>query len=580
MFEVLGEATTRLAFDATGEKIAMLRLKVANRTGPARVRFNAASGNERAQDEINIQVRAPNPPSTRVVTGLVQPGATWEQRVTPHGLPGTNEVTLEVSALPPLNLARRLSFLISYPYGCLEQTTSATFPQLFLSALVQLDADDQRRTQANVRAGIERLRSFQLFDGAFSYWPGGAFAVDNGYHQWSATYASHFLVEAERKGYTVPAAMRASMLRHLRAAARDWRPVNSAPLHQAYRLMVLARAGQAEVGAMNRLRELSLDPVERWVLAAAYQLAGLNDAARALGNGDPLAGRDYRRGDFSFGTALRDHALVLQSLIILGQLERAEPLIRAISAAMSEDRWLSTQETAFGLLAMAQLADLRSDGGFTYSRTLAGRSADFTSESAMYSEKLAVPDAGAPLAVRNTSRGILFATVTTRGTPAAGTEDHASAGLALTVSYSDASGRAVDPARLAQGEDVMVDMVVTNTTREPVRHIALTQIVPSGWEIANERLHDADEGTGERDARSRSEQYRNEAQARADYVDIRDDRVMQFFDLGAGATIRFQTRINAAYRGRFYLPGIVAEAMYDAATHARTAGSWTEVLAR
>jgi uncharacterized protein YfaS (alpha-2-macroglobulin family) len=125
-----------------------------------------------------------------------------------------------------------------------------------------------------------------------------------------------------------------------------------------------------------------------------------------------------------------------------------------------------------------------------------------------------------------------------------------------------------------------VDIVLTNTTREPIRHIALTQIVPSGWEIANERLHDADEQTGDRDARSRPEEYRNQSQARADYVDIRDDRVMQFFDLGAGTTIRFQTRVNAAYRGRFYLPGIVAEAMYDAATHARTAGRWTEVLAR
>jgi uncharacterized protein YfaS (alpha-2-macroglobulin family) len=445
---------------------------------------------------------------------------------------------------------------------------------------VQLDADDQRRTEANVRAGIERLRSFQLFDGAFSYWPGGAFAVDNGYHQWSATYASHFLVEAERKGYTVPAAMRTAMLRHLRGTARDWRPVNSAPLQQAYRLMVLARAGQAEVGAMNRLRELSLDPVERWVLAAAYQLAGLTEAARALGTGDPLAGRDYRRGDFSFGSALRDHALVLQSLVILGQLERAEPLIRAISAAMSEDRWLSTQETAFGLLAMAQLADLRSDGGFSFARTLAGRSTDFTSEAAVYRERLDMPDAGAPVTVRNTSPGILFATVTTRGTPAAGAEDETSAGLALAVSYSDASGRAVDVARLAQGEDVTVDIVLRNTTREPIRHIALTQIVPSGWEIANQRLHDADDATGDRDAGSRSQEFRNQAQAQADYVDIRDDRVMQFFDLGAGATIRFQTRVNAAYRGRFYLPGIAAEAMYDAATHARTAGRWTEVVAR
>jgi uncharacterized protein YfaS (alpha-2-macroglobulin family) len=148
------------------------------------------------------------------------------------------------------------------------------------------------------------------------------------------------------------------------------------------------------------------------------------------------------------------------------------------------------------------------------------------------------------------------------------------------VNYSDAQGNAMDVTRLAQGEDVTVDITLRNTTREDRKHIALTHIVPSGWEIANERLLDAGEGTGERDRQGNYNDLRNERMARADYVDIRDDRVMQFFDLAAGATIRFQTRINAAYRGRYYLPGIVAEAMYDATQHARTAGRWTEVVAR
>jgi uncharacterized protein YfaS (alpha-2-macroglobulin family) len=581
MFEVVGGAETRLTFTATGEQIALLRLRVAERIGRGTVRFNAVSGGERAQDEINIEVGSPNPPSTRVVTQMLQPGATWQHRIEPHGMPGTNQVTLEVSRLPPLNLERRLNHLISYPYGCLEQTTSSAFPQLFLGSLVQLDEADKRRAEANVRAAIERLRMFQQANGAFSYWPGGLFEVSSGYHHWSAVYASHFMIEAERLGYAVPAAMRSSMLRHLRSAARDWTPVRSAPLEQAYRLFVLARAGQAEIGAMNRLRELQIDPVERWVLAAGYQLAGLADAARALATVDPLAARDYRRGDYAFGTPLRDHALVLQSLVILGQEARAEPLIRAISDRMSADTWLSTQETAYALLAMSQLAGARSDGNFTFTRTLAGRATNFTSDAALHREALAgVPDGGAPLALRNGSDGLLFATLTVRGTPAAGNEDAAASGLAMSVSYSDAAGNAVEVGSLAQGEDVTVDITLRNTTRENIDNIALTHIVPSGWEIANERLFDAGDGAGERDAANRQQEFRNQSAARADHVDIRDDRVMQFFHLPAGATIRFQTRINAAYRGRFYLPGIVAEAMYDATKYARTAGRTTEVVAR
>ena len=70
------------------------------------------------------------------VTKLIAPGETWSTRIAPHGMAGTNQVTLEVSALPPLDIGNRLTYLVQYPHGCLEQTTSSVFPQLFLSSLV------------------------------------------------------------------------------------------------------------------------------------------------------------------------------------------------------------------------------------------------------------------------------------------------------------------------------------------------------------------------------------------------------------------------------------------------------------
>ena len=454
------------------------------------------------------------------------------------------------------------------------------FPQLFLSQVVKLDEVSQRMTENNVRAGIERLRAFQLGSGGFSYWPGEGIAAGDGYHYWATTYASHFLVEAEKQGYAVPAAMRAGMIRNLRTTVQAWQPRETAALNQAYRLYVLARAGQPEIGAMNRLREQRLDPVERWMLAAAYQLAGLRDAATALSTGDPLAVRDYRRSDYTFGGALRDHALVLQSLIVLNQLDKAEPLVREIAGSLSEDGWYSTQETAYALMAMSQLAGARPGGTMTYAQTLAGKTQNVTSTAPIDRSVLAVPDAGADLALRNTSQGLMFATVSVRGTPAVEKEDASSAGLELTALYTDASGTPVDVGKLTQGSDVTVEITVRNATRVDIRNIALTQIVPSGWEIHNGRLNDEEEGKGERDAQGRYQEYRNAREGRADHVDIRDDRVLQYFNLGAGNSIHFTTRINAAYRGRYYLPGIVTEAMYDASKQARSAGRWVEVVAQ
>ncbi len=581
LFEVVGGATTQVTFTRIDEKLGLLKLRAANRIGRSTVRFTATSGRHRATDEISIEVRSANPPSTLLQTQMLQPGATWTTPIKPHGMPGTNRVTLEVSRLPSINLERRLGYLIAYPHGCLEQTTSAVFPQLFLSMLMKLDDVSKRSTENNIRIGIERLRTFQLGSGGFSYWPGQSVGAGDGYHYWAATYASHFLVEAEKQGYAVPASMRTGMIRNLRSTAQAWRPEQTNALNQVYRLYVLARAGQPEIGAMNRLREQRLDAVERWVLAATYQLAGLRDAAQALATGDPLAARNTRAGDYTFGSPLRDHALVLQSMTMLGQLEKAEPLVREIAKSLSEDSWYSTQETAYALLAMSQLAGAQPGSTFTYSQTVAGKATNVTSASAMQKTTLTeVPDAGAPLVLTNTSPGLLFATVSVRGTPVPQQETAFSEGLQINVNYVDAEGNAMDVSKLTQGSDVMVDIEVRNTTRLNIDNIALTQIVPSGWEIYNGRLFDEEEGKGERTAPNRYMEYRNAREARADHVDIRDDRVLQYFNLGSGSSIRFQTRINAAYRGRFYLPGLVAEAMYDASKQARSAGRWTEVVAQ
>jgi hypothetical protein len=267
-------------------------------------------------------------------------------------------------------------------------------------------------------------------------------------------------------------------------------------------------------------------------------------------------------------------------MVILGRLDRAEPVVREISQALASDRWYSTQETAYSLLAIAQLSGSRNEGPFTFTQQLAGKTTNVTSSSALHSVVLdAVPDAGADLTLRNTSQGIEFATVSVRGTPPPQLEDASANGLELRVTYTDLDGNSVQPDKVKQGADLVVGMEVRNGTRLPIRNIALTQIVPSGWEIHNERIGEQGDNKGERDERNPAQRFRNQSVARADYVDIRDDRVLQYFSLEPGATIRFETRVNAAYRGRYYLPGIVAEAMYDATMHASSAGRWTEVAA-
>ena len=589
-FSVVGPTSTQLSFSRPDEKLGILQLKAGNHLGKSHVRLSAVSGAHHAESDIFIQVRSSNPPTTVAETHAVQPGTTWSTHIVPHGLPGTNSATLEVSSIPAMDLDSRLGYLIQYPHGCLEQTTSSVFPQLYLSSLVKLEEGRKGQIEDNIRNGIERLRWFQRSDGGFSYWPGagGGFAAGSleGYELWAGTYASHFLIEAEKAGYALPPSMRSNLLRHLKNLAQQWTPDTGSTLDQAYRLYVLALAGQPELGAMNRLREApKLPGTERWILAAAYKLAGVGNLADSLPQGDPLQVDERRGPDYTFGSTLRDRAMVLQSLVILGRLDHSEGLVKAIAAELSSQQWYSTQSVAYSLMAMARLAGAGAPGTFTFERTLEGKTASVDSTSPVYQTEIrSLPPSGHALSIHNTSPRVLFVTVATRGVPEAGSDDAASSGLALEVTYTDESGVPMDVKQLAQGTDLIAHVEVRNTSTVRIDNMALTQIFPAGWEIHNDRL-DGGSAAGER---PKSEQPRgpwfipdgsNDAtQAQVDYTDIRDDRVMQYFGLRPGESIGFTTRLNAAYRGRYYLPSVLVEAMYDATKNARTRGRWVEVV--
>ena len=45
----------------------------------------------------------------------------------------------------------------------------------------------------------------------------------------------------------------------------------------------------------------------------------------------------------------------------------------------------------------------------------------------------------------------------------------------------------------------------------------------------------------------------------------------------AGQSLTVRSLLNAAYLGSYYLPSVSVEAMYDATTYGRTAGTWVTV---
>lgn len=566
--EVVGEATRSLSFERKGDQQASFRIRVKKNPGIGKVTITATGKGDKSVYETELEIRTVRRPQVKVTAATMEAGKSWKETVAMPGATGTNQLTLEVSDIAPVNVSSRLSYLLGYPHGCLEQITSKGFPQLYISSFTDLPLQQAKSTEEAVKEVIRRLRSYQTVDGTFAYWPGGT--SSNG---WGTVYATHFLLEASKKGYLVPEAMKQSVLNNLRRVARNWKPVtsyykDSEEATQAYRLYVLALAGSPEMGAMNRLKEMKdLTSMSRWSLASAYALVGREDVAQDLISKTTALPSGYSEYDETFGSDVRDQSIQLMTLCLLDKGKEAATLVEELSKQLSSDDWLSTQSTAFALVALSDyLAKYRVDGAMDFTYACGGKDGQVKTDKNIWSETL-LDKAGtsASVELKNTGKSTLFARIITEGIPEQGEEKAYANGVSLAVSYVDLNGSPVNVAQLEQGTNFSAVVTVKNPSARGYNNLVLSEIFPAGWEILNTRFL--------------NESVTDSLSAGVNYQDIRDDRVYSYIDrLPAGSQVTVKINLCAVYPGRFYLPPVYCEAMYDYLIRANTAGQEVTVF--
>jgi uncharacterized protein YfaS (alpha-2-macroglobulin family) len=560
LFEVVGESSKTVSFAQPGDDIVSFMLKTSDAVGQGEVRFRVRGGSERIEDTISVPVLGSNPLLTQTSRLEVKPGATLSQAVKPFGLANTNTVTVEASPIPALNLEKRLDFLILFPHGCIEQTLSAAFPQLYLKGLVRLEEKQQKEIQSHIEAAIDKISRFQMPNGAFSYWPGGHEA-----HEWATTYGGWFLLEAARLGYHVPASTLDKWKANQKMMANIW-TTGGAPqqLTQAFRLFALALARDPDLGAMNRLREAEgLSGIAAVELATAFYIAGQTDAAADLTRHADLKVVRYRDDSVTFGSDFRDEALLVRCLVQMGRSDKARPILEKIAKIVGSDLWLSTHETSYALMALASFYGSAEINPFRYRLAWDGEKPQDVESSVPIDKRVyqEFPVKGRTLALTNTGDTPLYVNIYRRGMPPAGDEPESANDLTIEVNYRDMKMNPLDIASVSQGLDIVVDVRVRNTTQRTLNNLVLTHLVAAGYQIKNPRF------TGEYGIA-----------ANIDYQDIRDDRVFTYFSLEPGRDKTFLIILNASYRGRYYQPGPAVEAMYDASVHANSKGQWVKIV--
>ena len=574
--QIEGSHQQSLTFNRPGDQLVFFTLKTGNKTGKATIKLTASGGGQQTKETIEIEVRNPNPIVTLRSSEWIETGQNKELSYQLGSLSANNQIKLEVSRIPSVDISRRFDFLYNYQHHCTEQLTSKALPLLFIAQFKTIDTREAEKIKANVQEAIRQIYARQLPNGGFVYWPGNAVA-----DEWISSYTGMFLTLAQEKGYAVHANVLNKWKRFQRAAAQNWRMPQEAnnwqqwqsELQQAFRLYTLALAGAPEYGAMNRMTEQpGLSIQAKWRLAAAYALTGKMKPAEELVYNAETTVIPYSSMNQIYGSSDRDEAMILETLLLMNRERDALQQAKVVSKNLSQENWFSTQSTAFALMAMGRLAEKLS-GSLDFTWTWNGKQQPAVkSAKAVFEKEISTSPKSGTVAVKNQGKGALSVDLITRTQLLNDTLPAISDNLRMDIRYASMDGKPMSVNDIRQGTDFTAIASISNTSgTTDYTNLALTHIIPSGWEVYNERMT-----VPEAEPQETTDSSGN-VSGQYTYQDIRDDRVLTYFNLRRGETKIFTIRLQATYAGNFILPAVQCEAMYDVNVQARSKAGRTTV---
>jgi uncharacterized protein YfaS (alpha-2-macroglobulin family) len=562
--EIKGKSEFALSFASAGEQDGSFEVETKPLLGAAQIIVRAESGKHKIADTIDLPIMSSSALYTEVHQEQILAGETWNAQINAFGIDNTHKATLVLSTTPSLRTGERLDYLIHYPYGCLEQTVSSVFPQLYIENLADIDSKKKQEITDNINSGIKRLALFSMNRG-FSYWPNQSNAYAD---HWSTSYAGHFMLEAQSAGYSIP--------KNLLDAWKSWEIEESKKTgrsfrNQAYRLFLLSMSGNEQSGAMNLMKEnhlAQLDWLSKYLLAGAYHLAGKETLAKQVLDNTGNALGNYREDSGTYGSTLRDQALAALVLAKMNKHKEAIGIYQELAKIWNSQGWWSTQESAFMLLAFAAISSRQSGSDIEAEWSIAGQHKKVLIK-ANKPEQIDLTSFGSSTLSVNSKNGILFAEIQVKGLALEDNMKTENRWISLQRQLFGKDGRSlsISGSEIKQGEPLWLVFAARSNAAVRIENLALSSILPSGFEISNERLnpYDLPGWLGSRNLSS------------PDYLDIRDDRVNWFFGLAPGETKTFAVQIHPSYAGQFWWPGVALEAMYSPEYFARIAGSRVSV---
>jgi uncharacterized protein YfaS (alpha-2-macroglobulin family) len=578
--QIIGPAAKSLTLENGKSGTVVFEVMALRQIGGAHLTVKAAAGNVVSREDLDVPF-APAAPKLREVQRVeLQAGKTDLAPYLKGWMPTTEHSTFWVTNNPYGESFDHLKYLIRYPYGCIEQTSTSLRPLLFVGNLIPKIAPEvlaDATLDKMVLSGIDRLFSMQTPSGGFAYWPG-----DTAPYAWGTAFASHVLWDAKKLGYPVPANRLDEALDWLDGEVKNGSQGYNHGHGDAdyYMLYVLALTGRPNKARILKAIEAlpadtrAFDAERAYVLKAALYLTGDRRYEKDLRNPDVSALSEERRNDWTFYSDRRRRGMVLSTFFdLFGRDAAGEALAATVAAAISgrASGWYTTQELVWGVTALGKWIQ---EGAADFSAPVftANGKVREPAKALPGKEKPKTPDYAWTLArsseyktlditVEKKGPGKLFAIISSEGVKAGAAWKTGGDSLRLDRSYRTIEGTPIDLAKGVQlGQTVFVDVALTNVGYDRIQNIALVDRFPAGWEVENPRL-----------GRGAAPDWADNLWA-ADYMNVRDDRLEIFGALERNQTVHVVYVARAVTAGQFTIPPVEAEAMYEPRIWAREAG--------
>ena len=495
-------------------------------------------------------------------------------------------VTMGVAMWP--ELGERLEFLVDYPHGCVEQTTSSTLPLLAARDLLPrlgFLRYTQKQIDERIQAGVDRLASMRTGDGGLAYWPGTY--PSNPY---GTAYALRAIVRAEQAGAKIPAGMREGMVSYLEGQLGNSSMYPGDLEVRASVALSLSEAKALPASAADALVDTAAaqGPFGQATLALALSsLPGedkrvgelLDKVEQAFDAEGKLVAKPVQ-GEFAYyGSAERTRA---QAALALQRLRPASPLLGKLLDHLARSTGsYTTQSTAFGLIALAEhLVDVTAEP-IELSATLDGEplfaDALETLRIGAGAARFHIPMSrlrGRPgvLRLRSTSDKPIGFMVDGRwrrpyaavGTLAATSAAH---GPDLYRVLTDPKGEELDLDAVHPGQIMRVTLLARmpepeDLERDRLGYVAITDSIAAGFEPIQPDLATVAEVPGLSDDHPLHEMLSWGA-AEASFSELHDNRVNLYFDRVWGSWVAATYLVRATTPGSFMMAPARVELMYE-----------------